>query len=106
MVELYLCASLLRKETLPFLENFAVICQVWDKRPLPRVFQQALLSAAASVPQEQQPHLTSDLFSPGMIEAFQGFRAQVERLRKENGDIEKLMRPWRRSYWFYALFVQ
>ena len=41
-----------------------------------------------------------------MIEAFQGFRAQVKKLRKENGDIEKLMRPWRRSYWFYALFVQ
>ncbi len=106
MVELYLCASLLRKETLPFLENFSVICQVWDKRPLPRVFQQALLSAAASVPPEQQPHLTSDLFSPGMVEAFQGFRVQAERLSKEKGDIEKLMRPYRRSYWFYALFVQ
>lgn len=103
MVSLYLCASLLLKETTPFLENFNVILQVWPQRPLPRVFQQALLAAAAQVPPEQQPHLTIDLFTPGVFEAFNAFKTEAPNAHPEAAAFRK---RFAKSYWYYSTFVQ
>ncbi len=102
MVALYLCASLLRKDINPFNENFAVICRVWPQRPLPRAFQQALLSAASTLPPEKQPRLTADLFSPGVPQAFQDFLRVAP--KADPGD-EAFLRRFRGTYWFYASFV-
>ncbi len=102
MVALYLCASLLRRDTVPFLENYDVILRVWPRRPLPRAFQQALLAAASTVPPAEQPRLTADLFSPGMAEAFAVFRRRVSPAAA--GDPDFLGR-FGRTYWFYAAFV-
>ncbi len=102
MVALYLCASLLRKDAKPFLENFEVICSVWPQRPLPRVFQQALLAAAATVPQAEQPRLTADLFSPGMVQAFADFRRLAGKTDPNDPDFGA---RFGRTYWFYATFV-
>ncbi len=102
MVCLYLCSSLLRKETTPFHENFDVICRVWPQRPLPRVFQQALLTAASTLPPEQQPRLTADLFTPGMPQAFQDFLRQAPTADPNEG---AFVERFRHTYWFYASFV-
>ena len=102
MVALYLCASLLRKDTNPFNENFAVICRVWPQRPLPRAFQQALLSAASTLPPEKQPRLTADLFSPGVPQAFQDFLRVAPKADPRD---EAFLRRFRGTYWFYASFV-
>ncbi|MEG1788428.1 MAG: DUF6057 family protein [Kiritimatiellia bacterium] len=102
MIELYLCASLLRKDTKPFLENYDVILKVWQQRPLPKAFQQALLAAAAEVPPEQQPHLTDDLFSPETVSLFMEFRQAAPNAAQSR---EAFYQKYRHSYWFYALFV-
>lgn len=102
MVTLYLCSSLLLRETKPFLENYEVILKVWQVRPLPRVFQQALLAAAAQVPPQEQPHLTADLFTPGMVEAYQAFRREAP---KADPTSESFRKRFGRSYWYYANFL-
>ena len=102
MIALYLCASLLRKDIVPFVENFAVICRVWPQRPLPPAFQQALLSAASTLPPEKQPRLTADLFSPGMPRAFQDFIKIAPTIDPKD---EAFLKRFRRTYWFYASFI-
>ncbi len=102
MVSLYLCVSMLRKDLVPLLENFDVILTVWPKRPLPRAFQQGLLAAAATVPPEQQPRLTADLFSPGVPQAFAAYR---ERSSKTSPYDEVFYQRFGKTYWFYATFV-
>ncbi len=103
MVALYLCSSLLLQDTTALTENFDVICSVWPQRPLPRAFQQGLLAAAATLPPEQQPRLTVDLFSPGMFEAFQAFQKEAP---TANPAAEAFRKRFGKSYWYYATFVQ
>ncbi len=105
MVELYLCASLLRRDTVPFLDNFEVILNVWPQRPLPRVFQQAFLAAAATLPPEKQPPLSADLFAPEMVRAFQAFQQWREAVAAKRQTVEALAKGFHRTYWFYAAFV-
>lgn len=104
MVTLYLCSALLRKDILPFLENYPVICSVWTERPLPAVFQQALLAAAATQPPDAQIPLTADLFSPGVPQAFSDFQRLMRRAASGPPSDEVLAR-FRQTYWFYATFV-
>lgn len=102
MVALYLCASLLRKDLTPFIENYDVILRVWPKRPLPRAFQQGLLAAAATLPPTDQPRLTADLFSPGVPQAF----ADFQRLSPNaNPRDPAFLRRFAHTFWFYAAFV-
>jgi hypothetical protein len=103
MVALYLCSSLLLQDTTALTENFDVILSVWPQRPLPRAFQQGLLAAAATLPPEQQPRLTSDLFTPGMFEAFQAFQKEAPTADPTNALFRK---RFGKSYWYYATFVQ
>lgn len=103
MVALYLCSSLLLQDTTAFTENFDVILQVWPQRPLPRVFQQALLAAAATLPPDKQPRLTADLFTPGMVEAFQAFQREAPTADPTNPTFRK---RFGKSYWYYATFLQ
>ncbi|MGN0885838.1 MAG: DUF6057 family protein [Candidatus Spyradenecus sp.] len=105
MVGLYLCASLLRKDTVPFLENFEVICSVWSQRPLPRAFQQALLDAVAELPPAEQPHLTADLFAPETLQAFDAFRRTLPTLATGRLSPADLLPRFGKSYWFYKRFV-
>lgn len=104
MVTLYLCSALLRKDTLPFIENFEVIRTVWKERPLPRVFQEALLAAAATQPPGTQLPLTADLFSPGVPQAFSEFQRHMRNLVPGAPPPAELLR-FRQTYWFYATFV-
>lgn len=101
MVTLYLCASLLRKDTLPFIENYEVIRRVWTERPLPRVFQQALLAAASTQPPERQIRLTADLFSPGLPPAFSLFQQAA----REGTPSPDFVSRFHRTYWFYSSCV-
>lgn len=105
MVALYLCASLLRKDTVPFLENYDVILSVWPQRPLPRAFQQALLDAAAEQPPAEQPHLTADLFSPETLHAFEAFRRTLPALSAGRMSPVDLLPRFGRTFWFYKRFV-
>lgn len=101
MVTLYLCSALLRKDTLPFIENYEVIRTVWPERPLPRAFQQALLAAASTQPPERQIRLTADLFSPGMPQAFSEFQRTV----RNGSPSPDFVSRFRRTYWFYSTCV-
>ena len=103
MVTLYLCASLLLQETSVFLENYDVILNVWPERPLPRVFQQALLAAASQVPPDQQPPLTASLFTPGMLEAFAAFQKVAPTVHPAE---EAFRNRFGKSFWYYASFLQ
>ena len=104
MVALYLCASLLRKDTVPFLENFDVILSVWPQRPLPRAFQQALLDAAAELPPAEQPHLTAELFAPETLRSFEAFRRVLPTL--STGTSPTVLIPrFGSTFWFYKRFV-
>ena len=103
MVALYLCSSLLLQDTTALTENFDVILNVWPQRPLPRAFQQGLLAAAAALPPEQQPRLTTDLFTPGMFEAFQAFQKEAPTADPASATFRK---RFGKSYWYYASFVQ
>ena len=103
MVALYLCSSLLLQDTTSLTENFDVILSVWPQRPLPRVFQQGLLAAAATLPPAQQPRLTADLFTPGMFEAFQRFQAEAPTADPSD---ETFRKRFGKTYWYYATFVQ
>ena len=103
MVTLYLCSSLLLQDTTALVENLDVILQVWPQRPLPRVFQQGLLAAAATLPPNQQPRLTIDLFTPGMFEAFQAFQKEAPKADPTDATFRK---RFGRSYWYYAAFLQ
>ena len=104
MIAMYLCASLLRKDTLPFVDNYQVILDVWSERPLPRAFQQALLSTAVDPKYEgKRLNLTPDLFSPGMIEAFNAFQQESPTANPAN---PKFRKRFGRSYWYYSTFVQ
>ncbi|MGN0891125.1 MAG: DUF6057 family protein, partial [Candidatus Spyradenecus sp.] len=105
MVALYLCASLLRKDTVPFLENYDVILSVWPQRPLPRAFQQALLDAAAELPPAEQPHLTADLFSPETLHTFEAFRRTLPALSAGRMSPLDLLPRFGRTFWFYKRFV-
>ncbi len=105
MVALYLCASLLRKDTVPFLENYDVILSVWPQRPLPRAFQQALLDAAAEQPPAEQPHLTADLFSPETLHTFEAFRRTLPALSAGRMSPIDLLPRFGRTFWFYKRFV-
>lgn len=102
MVALYLCASLLRKELTPFIENYDVILRVWPRRPLPRAFQQGLLAAASTLPPSEQPRLTSDLFGPGIPQAFADFRRLSANV---NPNDPAFRRRFASTFWFYAAFV-
>lgn len=103
MVALYLCSSLLLQDTTALTENFDVILSVWPQRPLPRVFQQGLLAAASTLPPEKQPHLTANLFTPGMFEAFQRFQAEAPTADPSD---ETFRKRFGKTYWYYATFVQ
>jgi hypothetical protein len=103
MVALYLCSSLLLQDTTALIENFDVILSVWPQRPLPRAFQQGLLAGAATLPPEKQPRLTSDLFSPGMFEAFTAFQREAPTADPAHPFFRK---RFGKSYWYYATFVQ
>ena len=105
MVGLYLCASLLRKDTVPFLENFEVICSVWPQRPLPRAFQQALLDAVAEQPPAEQLPLTADLFAPETLQAFEAFRRTLPTLSAGRMSPVDLLPRFGKTYWFYKRFV-
>jgi hypothetical protein len=102
MVALYLCSSLLLRDTTALTENFDVILQVWPQRPLPRVFQQGLLAAAATLPPDKQPRLTQDLFTPGMFEAFQAFQREAPNADPTD---ERFRARFGKSYWYYASFL-
>ena len=103
MVTLYLCSSLLLQDTTALVENLDVILRVWPQRPLPRVFQQGLLAAAAQLPPDKQPRLTADLFTPGMFEAFQAFQKEAPTADPAAAQFRK---RFGRSYWYYAAFLQ
>lgn len=103
MVALYLCASLLRKDLTPLIENYDVILRVWPQRPLPRAFQQGLLAAASTLPPAEQPRLTADLFSPGMPQAFADFQ-RLSQNRSAPSD-PAFRNRFAKTFWFYAAFV-
>lgn len=102
MVALYLCASMLRKDLTPLLENYDVILRVWTQRPLPRAFQQSLLVAATTLPPAEQPRLTADLFTPGLPQAFAAFQSLSPKADPRD---PAFRRRFANTFWFYAAFV-
>ena len=106
MVGLYLCASLLRKDTTPLAENYEVILSVWPQRPLPRAFQQGYLEMTLTPPAGGTPPLRSDLFSPATVRDFEAFCATLRHASGGRLSPEQLMPRFGRSYWFYSRFVQ
>ena len=103
MVLLYLCASLLRKDALPFAENLAVILKAWPKRPLPLVFQQAYLDLAGNPPMPNlRLDLSADLFDPAVVAAYNDFVRLAPDAKP--GD-KAFIRRFGGTYWFYKNFV-
>ena len=132
MVGLYLCASLLRKDETPLVENFDVILQVWPERPLPRAFQEGLLVAESRLKPQQRLALRGAL-APETLQRWQAFQAAAKRheavvasckarqawcvakkdsrgARKVEQELQEAWRVFRerfgRSYWFYVRYVQ
>lgn len=82
MVGLHLIANMLMDNPLPVLENLETLLALRPDptTPLPRYYQEAILTALAEIPTPQQPRIPTEALSQASLDRFQRFQHDARRI--------------------------
>ncbi len=109
-LHLHLAANLLLNNPRSVLENLETLLRLRPDptRPLPRYYQEALLTALAEIPAADHPRtIPPDAFDPAVVQRFQRFQRDARRLLAPGttpADREAFSKTYRDAYPFYKGF--